>query len=699
MPVKSLPLLQTQAAESTGGRAFPLPHARKPGDDSPAMICRAVFDEMCLLANGDFVCSSCDTSGQRVYGNAFKDRVADVFDGPRYREMRDWLLQSRPGSWCPAIQFHCPRRSSQPGDGDKTAGGRVKLLKIEPVTYCNIKCPACPVVTDFVDDPEVRERRGQKILPIEVMLDVVDQLPHLETILYYNFGEPFLHKGTIEFLREVRRRRPNLYIATNTNGLVLTPAMIEALGKEALMDYLVFSIDGAYPESYKKYRVGGDLAKALGKMEALVKTVRAAGNADRVRVVWQYIFFEWNDSDEELALAKKMAAEIGVPIDWIIPTGYGASKRFTHGSEAFARLTGGEDSLPHQSAPAKLTDRLRQHDLDAIDVFQKCPISCTLIDRWPMRRPNEPRRRTMAPPPPPPLPAPPVGPALAPAPAAVKLPFLQRAARRLLSAQARRAVKSLAPDFVRRSISMAVWRNKARCDARLTTTAEASITVPQGAGVLFEVQVENRLRPFKGMDRPDRFRLGVRLRTADGEFLRELRGVCFPPEAAQPGGSATASVKLFLTDEPGQYQLFLDVVDEVGRYWFSVYGTRPLVYQPLRLNSGACSRTRRARQQASSELSPLLSCLAGSRRRVSRRAKVRAGERDFLERPPGQAYRRSHPPGWLRILACRQLHGQAALHGSASLIFLLRRGWRGRLRRRDARRQQVLNELAVVALI
>ena len=201
MPAKSLPLLQTPAAGNAAG-AFPSPQRRKPGDDSPPVVCRAVFEEMCLLANGDFVCSSCDTSGQRVYGNAFVDRVADVFNGQRYQEMRNWLLQSRPGSWCPAIQFHCPRRSSTPGDADRGTDNSVKLLKIEPVTYCNIKCPACPVVTDFVDDPVIRERRGHKILPVQVMLDVVDQLPDLQTLLYYNFGEPFLHKDTVPFLRE-----------------------------------------------------------------------------------------------------------------------------------------------------------------------------------------------------------------------------------------------------------------------------------------------------------------------------------------------------------------------------------------------------------------------------------------------------------------------------------------------------------------
>jgi hypothetical protein len=572
MPVKSLPLLQTPAA-GNAGVAFPSPQRRKPGDDSPPVVCRAVFEEMCVLANGDFVCSSCDTSGQRVYGNAFVDRVADVFDGPRYQEMRNWLLQSRPGSWCPAIQFHCPRRSSTPGDADQATGNRVKLLKIEPVTYCNIKCPACPVVTDFVDDPVIRERRGHKILPIEVMLDVVDQLPDLQTLLYYNFGEPFLHKDTVPFLREVRRRRPNLYIATNTNGLVLTPAQIEALGKEALINHIVFSIDGAYPESYKKYRVGGDLHKALGKMEALVKTARAAGTLDRVLVVWQYIFFEWNDSDEELALAKKLAAEIGVPIDWIIPTGYGASKRFTHGSAAFAQLTGGVDSAPHQSAPAKLTERLRQNGFDAIDVFHKCAVSCTLLDAQPPREE---------------APLAPVEPGFAPAPPAPQSPaktgrqFIRKTVRRLMPKPVRKVVKAMVPRLVGRITAGPPAENgnvEPGRFARLSTNDQTTITVAQGAAIQFEVDVENRLRPTSRAYQMKQFRLGFRLLTAGGEYVRELEGIFIPPEAAQPEGQGTASMKCFVWQEPGQYQLLLDIVDEVDGYWLSDRGSRPLMYQ------------------------------------------------------------------------------------------------------------------------
>jgi MoaA/NifB/PqqE/SkfB family radical SAM enzyme len=119
---------------------------------------------------------------------------------------------------------------------------------------------------NFKQNPFLRDTRGHKLLPLATMLDVVEQLPDLEWILYFNFGEPFLHKDTVPFLREVKRKRPTVQIVTNTNGLVMTPAQIKAIADESLMDRVIFSIDGASPMSYRKYRVGGDLSKALNKM-------------------------------------------------------------------------------------------------------------------------------------------------------------------------------------------------------------------------------------------------------------------------------------------------------------------------------------------------------------------------------------------------------------------------------------------------
>jgi pyruvate-formate lyase-activating enzyme len=343
-----------------------------------------VFEQICINANGDIVCSSCDVNGQRVYGNVFKDRIKDVYNGPMYQEMREWLLKSPPDTWCPAINRQCSQRATPATTQHKTSDCRVKVLRLEPVTYCNLECPVCPVELNFKQNPFLRDTRGHKLLPLATMLDVVEQLPDLELILYFNYGEPFLHKDTVQFLREVKRKRPTVKIVTNTNGLVMTPAQIKAIAAESLMDRVVFSIDGANPASYRKYRVGGDLSKALNKLMALVEACRAAGTWRRlvtdppggVQITWQYILFEWNDSDEELSQAKRIAADIGVPIEWVITCGHGASKRFLAGSTEAARLMNGSESFVHPTSSTDLANRIvcrqlkRRH---VLPFFQKLP--------------------------------------------------------------------------------------------------------------------------------------------------------------------------------------------------------------------------------------------------------------------------------------------------------------------------------------
>lgn len=330
--------------------ALGAPTPRRSGDETPAMICRVVFEELCVLANGDIVCSCADPTGVRIYGNVLHDRIDDVFNGPMYREIREWQLKSQPDSWCPVIDANCAGRIARAGAGHGLDGRWVKLLQLEPASHCNLRCPACPVTTHFAD--EALSTRADQMLPLETMLDVIDQLPHLEILLFYNFGEPFLHKDAIPFLREVRRRRPDIFIAASTNALPLTSRKIDDLAREALVDKLVFAIDGFTEESYRKYRVGGQLARALRNMTAFVEATKSAGARSRIEIVWQYILFEWNDGDEELRAAHAFAREIGVEIDWKLTHTPGASQRFSLNSASFSALT--NNQWTHHSATCEV---------------------------------------------------------------------------------------------------------------------------------------------------------------------------------------------------------------------------------------------------------------------------------------------------------------------------------------------------------
>ena len=200
----------------------------------PPMICRMIFDEICVLANGDIVCSCHDSAGRQVYGNVYRDRIADVYNGPLYQDLRRWQLTTKPDAWCPVLQAECSGRISRATSRDRLTGRVVRKLQLEPTSYCNLKCPSCPV-THFHTDPGFRDDRAN-ILPLDVMLSVVEQLPDLELILFYDYRESFLHKDAIPSLQAVRRQRPDILLHTSTNGLALNPKKIEALAAEPLIN-------------------------------------------------------------------------------------------------------------------------------------------------------------------------------------------------------------------------------------------------------------------------------------------------------------------------------------------------------------------------------------------------------------------------------------------------------------------------------
>ncbi len=131
-----------------------------------------------------------------------------------------------------------------------------------------------------------------------------------------------------------------MYAYLITNGMLLgTRAKQEALVRSDV-DEVLFSVDGADQETYARYRRGGNLARVLANMRGLLEARERLG-AHRPYVVWRYILFRWNDSDEQLARARALAAEIGVDRFCFEITTYpeGApSQRFVPGTPEFERI-------------------------------------------------------------------------------------------------------------------------------------------------------------------------------------------------------------------------------------------------------------------------------------------------------------------------------------------------------------------------
>lgn len=354
---------------------FPVlpPHdGTKPAPGEAPVVCRMIFEELCVLATGEIVCSCGDPAGLAVYGNVHQDRVEEVFRGRRYRRMRRWQLEAARGSFCPVVRARCGGRVSRATARDTEAGRAIRVLQLEPTSRCNLRCPGCPV-SNFRRDPAYRGDRTAT-LPLATMLDVVDQLPGLEKVLFYDFGEPFLHPDAIPFLRAVRSRRPDVALHVSTNGLALSDAAIRAIAEEALADRVLFSVDGASETTYRRYRRGGSFERARAALSALAAACARAGTRGTVDVVWQYILFEWNDGDEEIARARALASEAGARLAFVVTHTPGASRRYVDGSPETARLLFGGDPYEALTCDARMR-HLWEHGGVAGDRF-RAALSC-----------------------------------------------------------------------------------------------------------------------------------------------------------------------------------------------------------------------------------------------------------------------------------------------------------------------------------
>jgi hypothetical protein len=140
---------------------------------------------------------------------------------------------------------------------------------------------------------------------------VVDEAgPSLVRIDFFNYGETFLHKRAVEMCEYIKAHFPHIYLYTSTNGLAFTEEQVRRLVRSGI-DELTFSIDGATPDSYARYRQRGDFDKAIRHLRFAADEKRTAGR-DVPIINWRYILFTHNDSDDEMQRARTLAAEIGV---------------------------------------------------------------------------------------------------------------------------------------------------------------------------------------------------------------------------------------------------------------------------------------------------------------------------------------------------------------------------------------------------
>jgi hypothetical protein len=263
---------------------------------------------MVLLCDGRMVCGCADPYGKRVLGDMRVDGVSAIWTGATAASLRQ-DLNGGGSKFCGDCPLKLPlKKDDQPPQRGLDVGALPSRLYIECTAACNISCAqAC-----CAPETGITRTRQAGMLDFEVFRKVVDEAgPSLVRVDFFNYGETFLHKRAIEMCEYIKTRFPHIYLYTSTNGLAFKDHEQVRRLIESGIDEVTFSIDGATPASYAKYRQRGDFDKAIGNLRAATAAKREAGR-DVPFINWRYILFTHNDSPEEMDHARRMADEIGV---------------------------------------------------------------------------------------------------------------------------------------------------------------------------------------------------------------------------------------------------------------------------------------------------------------------------------------------------------------------------------------------------
>lgn len=144
---------------------------------------------------------------------------------------------------------------------------KVRVLHVEPTTYCNAHCPQCE---RNINGGVLNPYMSLTHLSVNDFVRHLDQYPDLEKVLFCgNRGDPLMTPHLLSMVKAVKDR--DLTVGINTNGSIGTTLQWYELGHlmSDIEDYCVFSIDGLEDTNHI-YRHGVNWRQVMRNAEAYI---------------------------------------------------------------------------------------------------------------------------------------------------------------------------------------------------------------------------------------------------------------------------------------------------------------------------------------------------------------------------------------------------------------------------------------------
>jgi len=136
------------------------------------------------------------------------------------------------------------------------------ILKVEPTSRCNLRCPGC--IAHGTDFP-----MEEGDMSLELFQKICDEMgEYLYKISLYITGEPLLNDQIYDMIAYATKKRIGTVISTNFHAFDEKKA--ERMINSGL-SHIIVCLDGVSQEVYQKYRVGGKVDRVLKNLDILTR--------------------------------------------------------------------------------------------------------------------------------------------------------------------------------------------------------------------------------------------------------------------------------------------------------------------------------------------------------------------------------------------------------------------------------------------
>ena len=178
-----------------------------------------------------------------------------------------------------------------------------RRIRLEASSFCQLRCPSCPTTSGHIH-PAI----GSGFLKFDDFRALLQSNPALEQVEISNYGEVFLNPQLLRILEYAHQKNVAISIGNGANLNHVEDEVLEGLVKYEVR-LITCSIDGATPESYRKYRVRGDFDRVIRNIET-INSYKYRYQSSLPRLVWQFVVFGHNE--HEISVAREMAEKLGM---------------------------------------------------------------------------------------------------------------------------------------------------------------------------------------------------------------------------------------------------------------------------------------------------------------------------------------------------------------------------------------------------